>query len=115
MQCAECDSCAEPWVLLGSVMIRETGLGDINKTRRRYIKPTACVCSAPSQTRPPVAAERKVEEKQVAAPGTPATRESPATPEAPAATETPATTETPETAETPATPETPATTETPAA
>jgi hypothetical protein len=45
-QCGDCDPCGEPWVLLGSVPVGVTGLGDIDLAPRRYVKPIACVCAA---------------------------------------------------------------------
>lgn len=46
-QCGECTSCGEPWVLLGSVVVGEGGLGTIErKICRRYVKPIACLCAA---------------------------------------------------------------------
>lgn len=46
-QCGECACCGDPWVLLGSVMVGEQGLGAIDITGRRYVKPIACACAAP--------------------------------------------------------------------
>jgi hypothetical protein len=46
-QCGECSCRGEPWVLLGSVMVsEEEGLGKIDRTGRRYVKPIACVCNS---------------------------------------------------------------------
>jgi hypothetical protein len=46
-QCGECACCGDPWVLLGTVMVGEQGLGAIDLTGRRYVKPIACACAAP--------------------------------------------------------------------
>ena len=57
-ECGECACCGEPWVLLGSVLVGEQGLGVIDRSGRRYVKPIACICAAserdavPRQSRP---------------------------------------------------------------
>lgn len=50
-QCGECNCCGKPWVLLGSVMVGEQGLGPIDTTGRRYVKPIACVCDTVERDR----------------------------------------------------------------
>ena len=45
-QCGECACCGESWVLLGSVMVGDDGLGEIDRSGRRYVKPIACICAA---------------------------------------------------------------------
>jgi hypothetical protein len=45
-QCGECACSGESWVLLGSVMVTKQGLRTIDESRRRYVKPLACVCDA---------------------------------------------------------------------
>jgi hypothetical protein len=54
-QSGECDCCGEPWVLLGSVIVSEDGLGTIDRKDRRYVKPIACACDAvgPDPVKPP--------------------------------------------------------------
>lgn len=46
-QCGECACCGDPWVLLGTVIVGDQGLGAIDRGGRRYVKPIACVCGAP--------------------------------------------------------------------
>ncbi|MEA3016777.1 MAG: hypothetical protein QOI38_1499 [Sphingomonadales bacterium] len=48
-QCGECACCGEPWLLLGTVIVNEDGLGEIDRTGRRYVKPIACVCDTARQ------------------------------------------------------------------
>jgi hypothetical protein len=83
-QCGECACCGEPWVLLGSVVVSEAGLGTIDMTGRRYVKPIACACDAVArdQAPPAVVAEPRTAESRIVA--EPATGESPA-PAAPVA------------------------------
>jgi len=55
-QCGECGCRGEPWVLLGSVMVsEEQGLGAIDPSGRRYVKPIACVCDAVERDQDPPA------------------------------------------------------------
>jgi hypothetical protein len=52
-QCGECACTGEPWVLLGSVRVgKEQGLRMIDESRRRYVKPLACVCDAVESSQP---------------------------------------------------------------
>jgi hypothetical protein len=83
-RCDECACCGEPWVLLGSVEVSDGGLGKIDRSRRRLVKPIACICAAtgPTETRSVPQAKAKVDE-------TTATKK---TPEQAAAEETTATT-----------------------
>lgn len=64
-KCGECACCGEPWVLLGSIMVGEQGLGAIDRTGRQYVKPIACICAASEreQVGTPNRAESKVEER----------------------------------------------------
>jgi hypothetical protein len=50
-QCGECGCRGEPWVLLGSVMVSEQGLGTIDRSGRRYVKPIACNCDTVERDR----------------------------------------------------------------
>jgi hypothetical protein len=43
-QCGECACCGDPWVLLGSVWVDQQGLGTVDRSVRRYVKPIACIC-----------------------------------------------------------------------
>lgn len=52
-QCGECACCGEPWVLLGSVVVSEQGLGTIDRGGRRYVKPIACACAASERDQAP--------------------------------------------------------------
>ena len=45
-QCGEFVCRGEPWVLLGSVVVGEDGLREIDTSGRRYVKPIACACDA---------------------------------------------------------------------
>lgn len=45
-QCGACGCCGEPWVLLGSVVVGDEGLGKIDPNGRQYVKPIACICAA---------------------------------------------------------------------
>ena len=45
-ECGDCACCGDPWVLLGSVMVGPDGIGEIDLSRRRYVKPIACLCAA---------------------------------------------------------------------
>jgi hypothetical protein len=51
-QCGACACCGDPWVLLGSVMVGEQGLGPIRREGARYVKPIACHCAAPKTEAP---------------------------------------------------------------
>jgi hypothetical protein len=55
--CAECDRCAEPWVIVAVLKIDGDGIvpGSLNHPRlvneeggRRWVKPIACLCAADS-------------------------------------------------------------------
>ena len=54
-ECGECACCGEPWVLLGTVDVGEDGLGKIDMSGRKLVKPIACHCAAgePARTPPP--------------------------------------------------------------
>lgn len=52
-QCGDCACCGEPWVLLGSVIVSEQGLGSIDPSGRRHVKPIACICAAIERDQPP--------------------------------------------------------------
>jgi hypothetical protein len=52
-QCGACACCGEPWVLLGSVVVSEQGLGAIDPSGRRHVKPIACICAAIERDQPP--------------------------------------------------------------
>lgn len=55
--CPDCDRCAEPWVLIGTVRLGDDGIADggindpddskLPEGGRRYVKPIACLCDAP--------------------------------------------------------------------
>ncbi|HEY0412419.1 MAG TPA: hypothetical protein VGD66_04685 [Allosphingosinicella sp.] len=64
-QCGECDCRGEPWVLLGSVMVREGGMDPIDRSGRRYVKPIACICDtvARDQVQPATPAKPIVDKK----------------------------------------------------
>lgn len=57
-QCADCACCGEPWVLLGSLVVGTGGLGPVDRSLRRYVKPIACLCPASRNgQKPPPSAE----------------------------------------------------------
>lgn len=45
-ECGECACRGEPWVLLGTVMVGKQGLGRIDRSGARYVKPIACACDS---------------------------------------------------------------------
>jgi hypothetical protein len=52
-QCGECGCRGEPWVLLGSVMVRKDGMDPIDRSGRRYVKPIACICDTVARDQAP--------------------------------------------------------------
>ncbi len=45
-ECHCCECCDESWVLLGSVKVTDEGLKDLDKSVRRFVKPTECFCGS---------------------------------------------------------------------
>jgi hypothetical protein len=62
-QCGECACCGEPWVLLGAVIVNEDGLGEIDRTGRRYVKPIACVCDTAREVARTTRAEMSMDDE----------------------------------------------------
>lgn len=72
-KCGECACYGESWVLLGTVMVtKQGGLRTIDESRRRYVKPLACVCDAleTNQPRPAPAVEPSKDPETAADEGT---------------------------------------------
>jgi hypothetical protein len=46
-KCGACECCEDSWVLLGCVSLSECGIGPIDDSKRKYVKPIECLC-APS-------------------------------------------------------------------
>ena len=49
-ECPDCDCSAEPWILLADVIIHKTEGITVEKKRRKFVKPTQCLCDV---TTPP--------------------------------------------------------------
>jgi len=90
-QCGECGCCGEPWVLLGSVMVGKQGLGRIDLSKARYVKPIACACESVERDQVPFAAHEPAARDRPETTGEPATPSEPETSGEPATTGEPST------------------------